>query len=984
MKDYNTPTYEKVFEWITGQREDEKKSWDELKYASKGSKEGLKSFIEIAKSMGFFDKEVCAEDYIYICDLCKKHEEELIRNEKTGKDSIIIAENEGNALKPSTSPDSAWQCYKAGLLKKGFDKETVESIERSSKKILNRLDRDTTNKIAVRGLVIGNVQSGKTANMAALMAMAADWGWNMFIVLSGTVENLRVQTQTRLLNDLNDSNCKFSWRSLEKLSKNCSEGDLPQNLHFEEGNRDRYFSVCLKIKSRLSGLNDWLNLDDNKRKQMKVLVIDDEADQASIDTSKEDEDRKTINNLIINLVENRDKNSNEIKEKFQAMNYIGYTATPYANLLNEAKWESLYPKDFIATLKVSKEYFGPQQIFGAENCSNVNDLNENENEDANANYNGMDIIREISKNDLNVIKEIHKGIKADPEDPIPFGIPNSMKRAIAWFYDCVACRRYQHATKPVSMLIHTSLRTADHDAISKVVSDWIDNISKDDLMNLCEEVWNEETNEFTKEKFREEYPDYKIPDNEINDYPSFSDIKDILMQVIDYGLDKIKLNDEDEKEYHRGINLCIDNADNNNGFDEDGQFVRLVYPKNDLGYASAFLIIGGQTLSRGLTIEGLVSTYFVRNASQADTLMQMGRWFGYRKGYELLPRIWLTEKTRKQFEFLSDLDQDLRNEIYSMWLKGLSPKEYGPRIRNTPKYSFIRITAKNRMKNAVSAEVDYSGTFNQTHIFKRDEAILKHNLDLTNKFIESLSNPSIPSNLAVSRLKKCNAIYKNVPMDAVKNYLSDFKFHERLLTFNDISLIIKWLEKMFSNNELENWNVILSNGSSKSPVWKTINGVNIHKTNRAERINKNAVNDDAIRIGVLRAPNDLISDVDVDALIKNNRDDVLTNIGYYTGSKESDEYSSYSIPLANLIRVESGLENTPQLIIYCIDKNSKKQANSKDRIDMNVKYDVIGLAMNIPGKKRGANKTSLLTVDLSNFRNNPLDNEGDIVNVNEN
>jgi hypothetical protein len=72
------------------------------------------------------------------------------------------------------------------------------------------------------------------------------------------------------------------------------------------------------------------------------------------------------------------------------------------------------------------------------------------------------------------------------------------------------------------------------------------------------------------------------------------------------------------------------------------------------------------------------------------------------------------------------------------------------------------------------------------------------------------------------------------------------------------------------------------------------------------------------------------------------------------------------------------------LIIYCIDKNSKKQANSKDRIDMNVKYDVIGLAMNIPGKKRGANKTSLLTVDLSNFRNNPLDNEGDIVNVNEN
>lgn len=89
--------------------------------------------------------------------------------------------------------------------------------------------------------------------------------------------------------------------------------------------------------------------------------------------------------------------------------------------------------------------------------------------------------------------------------------------------------------------------------------------------------------------------------------------------------------------------------------------------------APAFIVIGGATLSRGLTIEGLISTFFLRSVGQADTLMQMGRWFGYRKKYELLPRLWITDKTRQQFAFLATLDQELRDEIQYMDLTGRSP-----------------------------------------------------------------------------------------------------------------------------------------------------------------------------------------------------------------------------------------------------------------------------------------------------------------------
>ena len=139
--------------------------------------------------------------------------------------------------------------------------------------------------------------------------------------------------------------------------------------------------------------------------------------------------------------------------------------------------------------------------------------------------------------------------------------------------------------------------------------------------------------------------------------------------------------------------------------------------KDAINYTTAFLVIGGTTLSRGLTLEGLVSTYFLRSSTQADTLMQMGRWFGYRHGYELLPRLWLSEKAIKQFEFMSLLDTDIRKTFNTMQILDQKPSEYAPKIMNTPKYSFIRITSKNKMQRAEEVDLDFRGDQTQTTTF---------------------------------------------------------------------------------------------------------------------------------------------------------------------------------------------------------------------------------------------------------------------------
>ena len=159
-------------------------------------------------------------------------------------------------------------------------------------------------------------------------------------------------------------------------------------------------------------------------------------------------------------------------------------------------------------------------------------------------------------------------------------------------------------------------------------------------------------------------------------------------------LSHIPIGEEGQPLYHKGIHMVIDNS----GVKADDQIVRLVYPKNELPVAPSFIVIGGNTLARGLTLEGLTTTFFLRTTSQADTLMQMGRWFGYRKGYEILPRVWLEYTALERYRFLAQMNEELRDEIMLYSQKGLTPIDYAPRVKNSYNHQLIRITSKTKCK----------------------------------------------------------------------------------------------------------------------------------------------------------------------------------------------------------------------------------------------------------------------------------------------
>lgn len=924
--DYTLPIFDKYREWIRAARENNNK-WEDIKYGLTGTEEGLKGFLDIQAKVNFWN--IDEEAWMDIVNLQIAAEKNTVEAKYKRNQAILIDDKQDSNVSIPNSEKSAWQLYKSYLIDKGFDIEAVNDIERSSLRILRRLNIDTREMKPVKGLVIGNVQSGKTANMAALMAMAADWGWNMFIVLSGTIENLRQQTQRRLYNDLTNKSGNINWKCYEHLSKKSTYGQRAQDLRLEDGSSDRHFTVCLKNSTRLKNLIDWLQMDVNKQKQMKILVIDDEADQASINTADiTTKERKAINKLMVNLVEGKNKNSKTIDSKYRAMNYIGYTATPYANILNEASDDSLYPRSFISTLSVSNQYFGPQQIFGAEGMD----------------YDGLNIVREIDIDELESIKEIHNAER--------YSITSGLKKSICWFLCGSATMRYWGYKKPISMLVHTSQKQDHHGNVASVIDSWISSCDKEKLLILCEEIWKEETEKFTFENFKEQYPNYGISFEKINKYPQFSEIREEIKNIISIPIANIKLDEEGELEYHDGIHLCIDNC-RNSGINEEGMYVRLAYPEGKRNPAPIFIVIGGATLSRGLTIEGLISTYFLRSVGQADTLMQMGRWFGYRKSYELIPRIWITEKTRRQFEFLSALDQELRDEIVHMDTMGHNPSEYGPKVKNTPMYSFIRITGKNKMQSATETSMNYSGAMNQTTVFDNNFDILSYNKNITVEFINSLGDSFKKSNCASNSLVWRGINYKLI----FKELLMKIKFNGRNKVFNDIESVEKWIEKATNQGYLTDWNVVLS-GREKASTDHGVQEFKCCKINKVERSRKKLNNEtDIINIGALRAPIDLIADVDYEVLDSSTKELV-------------DKYATRAV---KDIRVNAGLSQTPQLIIYFIDKNSK--GNGKLREDLNALEDIIGICINVPGGRRGTTYGETISIK---FENTLFDNMGDV------
>ena len=908
------------------------KDWDSIRY---GFEKGLKNFL--VECNDFYDWEITEDEWIKLVSVLEEIE---------GSSYVGFIGDPRSPLKPIPLDDgSAWQNYKKVLIEKNFSAISIDNIERASQKVISQLSIDTDQKQPVRGMVVGNVQSGKTANMAGVISMAEDFGFNLFIVLSGTIDSLRKQTQDRLISDLNSANCNLNFKALPSLSAKTEAGFRLQDLNLNEGDKDRYLYVCLKNTTRLKDLLVWLNQDKYKKQQLKIVLLDDEADQAGVNTANMDKNLVSkINKQIKAIVFGQNYEFID-STPYKAMNYIGYTATPYANFLNEATDASLYPCNFILTLNSPEEYIGPQQIFGLD--------------DVNA---GLPIVNEIVDDE---VKDVG-AISYDPAN-MPFGL----KSAIHWFICTVACFRFWKLEKPVTMLIHTSQVVAKHELMAKTIDEYITHLASLDYLQMLEETYIDQKTKLNIEKFKEEMPDFPN-DQQINEYPEFKDLVPYINQVVSIGTQHILLDEDETKfEYGEGLHLCIDNCKNNHILDEN-MVLRLIYPDKKIDAeiikkSPAFIVVGGATLSRGLTLEGLTTSYFLRSTVLADALMQMGRWFGFRKNYELLPRLWLSGRTIEQFKFLTVLDTDLREEIHNMESLRLSPKEYGPRLDTFPSFKYLQATSKNKRQSSYEIEQDFANKKGQTTKFFGDNETIIKNFKFAKEFVDNLGPINKEKIMSLNNYyitdRNVPNIWFNVPYENVIELLGNLKYPEQSALISDKNETMKWFKKQFDNGYLTNFNVILASNINGGEVLSFGNGITIHLPTRRQV--KNPKNCD-IDLKVISYPNDRLLDIN------------MTNLEQYQIEEIINSKTLKNVEK----RIKYGLANTPLLILYFVDKQSGKGLpDTDDRKCLDLVEHLVGYYVYIPYGNNGAKKKNFdcnkLVVKLDFLRSDFEDEDAD-------
>lgn len=850
------------------------------------------------------------------------------------------------ALPIPTDEGSPWVQYKKYLLgqkdgKPRISDSAISQIEKNSHWVLNHMLRDTRVTGPQKGLVMGSVQSGKTANMIGLASMAAHYDWNFVIILSGTIDNLRKQTRDRFKNDLLSSG-GVSWHILDKTGNPDYLVDVETNEHYlsddlilnsyQEGkgtgkSMHRYVTVCLKNSTRLRNLIKWLHANPARAARMRILVIDDEADQASVNTRKfdinetdeEEIERTAVNQLIIDLVNGKDEKGAQSTSPFQAMNYISFTATPYANVLNEAFESSLYPKNFICSLPESKEYFGAKVIFG----SSEDDK-----------YPGLDIVRDISKSELLELKLLHNGES--------YTLPLEFQKSVCWFLCAAAILRNRGHKKPVSMLVHTTALQNGHFEEYDVLKSWL-NKNKDSIIQMCESVYEMEKDKFTLEDLKACYPDYGLTDQVDEYFPPFENIKDDIVVMLS-NIANIKMGDEKEVVYQEnGIHLCVDNCKANK-VTEDGSYLRIVYPSSqqldEMEKAPVFIVMGGNTLARGLTIEGLVCTYFGRNSNQADTLMQMARWFGYRKGYELLQRIWMPRSVQEKFELLEKVDEKLKAVFEEYMLKGRSPEQFGPKITSTATIARFLLTSKNKSQSAVECDFDFSGDSYETTKFE-DDTYLEHNIRVVENLLNSIGTSE------KSEVTESAYVWRNVDFATLTKLFFDanqYHIYKCSSLHADIPVFLEWMKKMNQEGKYLKWNVAIAGDKNAQSTWGSSSAM-VGKIERSKKTKPEYVD-----IGSLRSGPDALCDIKVSELSAEQKD-----LYQETVKKRKSIISN---------RGGLGMEDVPLLLLYRIDKDLGKDTKAGLKTKLNTKEDIMGFSIIIAGEPTGGTHARSITVRL--------------------
>lgn len=744
-----------------------------------------------------------------------------------------------------------WNRY-TNYLQKKIAPDTINKLDNLTDDILDRISNPKIPGVwDKRGMVVGQVQSGKTSNYIGLINKAADAGYKLIIVLAGMHDSLRSQTQIRIdegflgfnsqrslqysttnkigvgfYNSISSEPNKYVDLPANALTSSHLDGDFNRRAALSAGihlrGTDPIVAVVKKNSSILKNLIAWFATWGDKQQDGKIqirnlplLLIDDEADNASINVSKEKV--SAINGCIRALL-----------SLFEQSAYVGYTATPFANvfiqILNEEKvkgldlrvkdyefsvGQDLFPKDFIINIPAPSNYIGPEKIFGLPALNS-----------AEVDIEPLPLIRLIRDYDspvsspnntqgiegssdaglartryISFIPDSHK-----KDDPLPTELPDSLKHAIKCFIlSCTARRLRNQINVHNSMLIHVSRYIIWQDRIANLTDKVLKFYQKQielntgNLINELHDIWDDEFVPVTKQVID---ATGVYHDSEVTSI-SWEEVEKELYPAIS----KIEV-----RAVHGDKNLTGLTHHNISPLD--------YFVSEQKGNFLSVIAVGGDKLSRGLTLEGLTISYYLRASKMYDTLMQMGRWFGYRPGYVDLCRIFTSDELNEWYKHITIASEEMRRDFDYMFLLKKTPKEFGLKVRTHP--GVLRITAANKFRYSKLMSLSYSGQLEQTYQFKVDKTRFKVNFEAANALLTSLGTPLIK--LPNSLNPKQELIWRSEEnYSLIIEFLSRYQIGQEVI---DTTKIVDYINAQIRKGNLVNWTVAFIVNSRANPEYE--------------------------------------------------------------------------------------------------------------------------------------------------------------------
>ena len=718
--------------------------------------------------------------------------------------------------------------YLRMLKDNGRSDKVVAEIDRSSDDILEKLgDPKASKSFYNKGLVVGSVQSGKTANFNAVINKAIDAGYSLIIVLSGIMEDLRSQTQDRIDSDVVGEGTidKLTGRKgpkgVGKIKRFGEQGGnsivqvvsiTSWRSDFRKTVKDSDFSlnnknilVCKKNTGVLKNLLIWLSeyLQDNEEQHnIPLLIIDDEADNASLNNLgyKGREYASTINGHIRALL-----------HLFSRKAYLGYTATPFANVLQDSnesgkgKWpvsyrlngeqvvkefeqvSNIFPDDFIQLLIPPSNYIGAKHIFETVLDETVKKLPLLVQVDDTQ----LQFPSHVTEADGRVVPapfsedETVNGKylrAATGEDPFPKELPPSLQEAILCFILSIAVRLSRSPEMISSrlynpdhtMLIHISRFISWQSRTKTLIQEYVKTIEnkinndlpggENSIYKELQLVWNKHfaavvvsIRNFLPQGYQDEF---LVP-------KTWAEIEPFLTQAI------------------KGIEVRAVNS---------GTKDKLEYSDNAGRSGRKYIAVGGNRLSRGFTLEGLTINYFIRNTSYADTLLQMGRWFGYRPGYVDCCKLFTTPDAIEKFDATTRTIEELEAEFLKMDREGKTPEDFRLRVRKDP--GALKITRPSILKNATQIYWSYQDKLEQTTKFLLQPEAIERSYCAFKAFLRS--HP-------FAREKGFYVLHTD-HTTLFELLAADNTFYNYS---NDLNQIRKFIELCVSRDTLKNWTIAL-------------------------------------------------------------------------------------------------------------------------------------------------------------------------------